>query len=104
MSQVPKFDGYQFISVNHPSNVARGGVAVFYKENLPVTFRRDLSFNECIVLELKFGRKTIFFTVLYRSPAAKHSTPEFNDFLDNFKILHTKISTENPVAWWRHKS
>ena len=98
MSQVPKFDGYQFVSVNHPGNVARGGGAVFYKENLPVTFRRDLSFNECIVLELKFGRKTIFFTVLYRSPAAKHSTPEFNNFLDNFKSLYTKISTEKPFA------
>ena len=57
-----------------------------------------MSFDECIVIELKFGRKKIFFTVLYRSPASKQGSPEFELFLSNFKNLHTNIMSENPYA------
>ena len=60
--------------------------------------RRDLSFDESIVLELKYCRKKIFFTVLYRSPAFKHNSPQFQDFITDFKNLHSNISNENPYA------
>ena len=96
--KVPKLDGYEFEASNHPGNCSHGGVGIFYKNSLPVTPRRDLSFAESLVLELKFGFKKIFFTVLYRSPAFKQSTPEFEAFLLNFKSLHSKIKAENPFA------
>ena len=96
--KVPKIDGYEFEPANHPANIAHGGVGIFYKNTLPVTPRRDLSFDESLVLELKLGRKKIFFTVLYRSPAFQHNTPEFQDFLLNFKTLYSKIKAENPFA------
>ena len=87
----PLLNDYNFISANHPGNIARGGVGLFYKSSLPVIHRQDLSFDECIVIELKFGRrKKIFFTVLYRSPSIKHDSPEFQLFLSNFKNLHHK--------------
>lgn len=95
---VPKIEGYTFLSANHPDDVAHGGVGLFYKDSLPVVFRDDLSFDESIVLELRFQRKKIFFTVLYRSPSHKHNTPQFTDFLENFKNLHTSISSEHPYA------
>ena len=47
---------------------------------------------------MKFGRKKIFFTVLYRSPSDKHGSPEFDEFLGNFRNLYTKIEGENPYA------
>ena len=94
----PFLKDYNFISANHPGNVSRGGVGLFYKESLPVVHRRDLSFDECIVIELKFGRKKIFFTVLYRSPAANHGSPDFALFLSNFKNLNINIMAENPYA------
>ena len=50
------------------------------------------------MVELNFGRKKIFFTVLYRSPSIKHTSPEFVEFLDNFKNLHAQIQSENPYA------
>ena len=50
------------------------------------------------MVELKFGRKKIFFTVLYRSPASDHNSPSFRTFLLNFKNLHTIIQAENPFA------
>ena len=99
----PLLNDYNFISANHPGNVAHGGVGLFYKSSLPVIHRQDLSFDECIVIELKFGRrKKIFFTVLYRSPSIKHDSPEFQIFLSNFRDLHTKIQAETPSATFFH--
>ena len=52
-------DEYTFVPVNNPANTKRGGVDLFYKISLPVVIRIDLSLEESIVAELKFGR--IFF-------------------------------------------
>ena len=78
--------------------MSHGGVGLFYKNSLPAVIRRDLSFDECLVIELKFGRKKVFFSVLYRSPAFKHNSPEFETFLLDFRNLHSKIQAENPFA------
>ena len=77
-----------FLAANHPGGASRVGVGLFYKSSLPVFHRQDLSFDESVVIELKFGRK-IFFTVLYRSPASKFGSTEFALFLPNFKNLHS---------------
>ena len=75
-----------------------GGVAIFYKESLPLRIRHDLSFEECIVSELSFGRKNIFFTVLYRNPGNKAPSAEFQNFTDNVENLYHKIKEEKPYA------
>ena len=54
---VPELEVYTFEPANHPENVTHGGVGLFYKNSLPIVVRRDLSFNESIVIELKFGVK-----------------------------------------------
>ena len=94
----PLLNDYTFIPANHPDDVTHGGVGLFYKNSLPIILRNDLAFRESIVVELKFGRKKMFFTVLYRSPSFKHSSVEFTVFISNFKVLHTKIQAENPYA------
>ena len=91
-------DDYKFVSANNPANTRHGGVGLFYKDSLPATVRNDLSFDESIVLEIKFGQKRIFFTVIYRSPSSGHNSPEFQTFLSNFKNLYSKIKAENPFA------
>ena len=50
------------------------------------------------MVELKFGGKNIYFTVLYRSPAFDHNSPNFQTFLSNFSNLYAKIKAENPLA------
>ena len=87
---------YPFASANNPTNTRHGGVGLFYKNSLPVKVRNDLSFNESIVLELNFGRKKLFFTSLYRSPANNHLSPEFQTFLSNFENLFSKIKAATP--------
>ena len=89
---------YLYIPGNHPDNVAHGGVGLLYKSSLPLKNRPDLAFEESIVVQLTFGRKKIFFTVLYRSPSMKRDSPEFASFLTKFKNLHTSIEAENPYA------
>ena len=89
---------YTFVPVNNPANTRRGGVGLFYKNSLPVVIRNNLSFDESIVAEMKFGRKKIFVTVLYRSPAFDHNSPNFKAFLSNFSNLYAKIKAENPFA------
>ena len=83
--------GYTFHPLNHPSGGRHGGVGIFYKESLPLRIREDLSFDECLVSEIKFGRKKIFFTVFYRNPENKASSPEFQNFKSNFQNLYEKI-------------
>ena len=73
-------------------------LSYFQIYSLPIKIRDDLSFEESIVVELKFGRKKLFFTVLYRSPAFHHTSPEFLDFLSNFTNLYSKIKNQNPYA------
>ena len=54
--------------------------------------------DESIVVELKFSRKKLYFTVLYRSPAFDHNSPNFQAFLKDFRNLYAKIKAENPFA------
>ena len=91
-------NGYTFVPANNPANNRHGAVGLFYKNSLPVIVRDDLSFDESIVVELKLGREKIFFTVLYRTPAFNHNSPEFRDFLSNFENLYSNIKTENLFA------
>ena len=90
--------GYQYHPLNHPDGRKNGGVGIFYKDTLPLRVRTDLSFDECLVCELTFGRKKIFFTVFYRNPEHKAGSVGFEDFLINFENMHEKISSENPYA------
>ena len=45
---------YTFVSANNPANVRHGGVGLFFENSLPVEVRNDLSFDESIVIELKY--------------------------------------------------
>ena len=92
------FPEYKFHSCDNPDGSRNGGVGIFYKESLPIKIRQDLSFDECIVCELTFGRKKIFFTVLYRNPSMTANTSGFNSFLENFETLHSKIKTLKAYA------
>ena len=91
-------ENYTFISKNNPNDSRHGGVGIFYKNTLPLIIRNDLSFNETLVLELRFGKKRIFFTVIYRSPSQNYASTGFDEFLSNFENLFTKIKSENPYS------
>ena len=91
-------DRYNFITLNHPSGNRHGGVGIFYKENLPLKIRKDLSFNECLVGEVLLGKRKVFYSICYRSPIMKANTSEFEFFLADFENLYTNISKNRPYA------
>ena len=93
-------EDYTFVNCNHPNNTKHGGVGLFYKNNLPIKVRNDLSFDESIVVELRFGRKYIFFTVLYKSPTIYVGTPAFTNFLLNLENLYLSTKKECPYAMY----
>ena len=85
---------YTFVPDNNPANVRHGGVGLFFKNYLPIIVRNDLSFDELIGIELKFGRKKVFFTVLYRSPAFNHRL-NFKPSCQTLKIYIQKSKVKN---------
>ena len=62
------------MSSQNPTNTSHDGVGLFFKNSLPIKIRNDLPFEESIAVELNFGHKKIFFTVLYRGPAVIHAS------------------------------
>ena len=82
------------IRSDHPSGDKRGGVCVYYKENLPFTRRDDLECSECIVGEIKVNNSKCFITCFYRSPS--QSIDDTDSFLSNFEQICSRIALESP--------
>ena len=91
-------NNYNFIACNNPLNTKRGGVGLFYKNDLPLKVRSDLAIEECIVTELIFGKKKIFLLALYRSPSFHHGSQQFENFLGGFESLYESLKKENPYC------
>ena len=63
-----KLSGYTSLPADHPLDIKRGGVCIYYKEHFPLICKLNLTtLDECPVCELKVGNKKCFITVLYNS-------------------------------------
>ena len=59
-----KIKGYEMIRSDFPGNQKRGGVCVYYREDLPIEIRHDLSsLDECLVLEIMVKRSKCLYHV-----------------------------------------
>ena len=76
--------GYNFESRDHPSNIRRGGVGVYYKECLPLKILDITYLQECLNFEIKIRRKTCNFVCLCRSPSQNND--QFETFLENLNL------------------
>ena len=87
--------GYSILRVDHPMNIKRGGVCIYYKDHLPLICKPNLTpLDECLVFELKVGNKKCFITVLYRSPS--QSLEEFENFKNGWENTILSINNSNP--------
>ena len=80
-----EISGYALVRSDHPSNTKRGGVCLYYKNNLALRVVNIGYLNECLTLELKVGKKMCNFVVLYRSQSK--SQDEFETFSNNFEMI-----------------
>ena len=86
---------YSLLRADHPMNIKRGGVCIYYKEHIPLICKQKLtSLDECLVCELKIGNKKCFITVIYRSPSQSHE--EFGRFKTGWENTILNINNDNP--------
>ena len=104
-------EGYRLVRADHPNNIKRGGVYIYYKESLPVRVINIPYIKEARLLEMNYNNKKVIISVIYRSPS--QSTDEFESFLLNFEQLLDDVSQCRPslsiiigdfnarsVSWW----
>ena len=104
-------EGYRLVRADHPNNIKRGGVCIYYKESLPVRVINIPYIKEALLLEMNYNNKKVIISVIYRSPS--QSTDEFESFLSNFEQLLDDVSQCRPslsiitgdfnarsVSWW----
>ena len=80
---------------DHPNDVKRGGVCLYFKYSLAIKQRKDLQIlDECIISELTIGRKKVFFVVVYRSPS--QNAESFYSFLENLELIIQNLKDKRP--------
>ena len=89
-----KIKGYKLIRHDHPDNIKRGGVCIYYRESLPVREIKISYFKEALLLEMDYNNKKVMISVIYRSPS--QSNIEFDLFLANFEQLLCEINNCKP--------
>ena len=83
-------NGYSPIRADHPSDTKKGGLCIYYKNYLPLILKPALSaLNECLVCELKVGKRKCFITILYRSPVNQLKN------LIRLKMIENKLLLRN---------
>ena len=96
--EIHGFSSIPFRADSADTGRPRGGVCLYYNENLPVVDRSNLTnINETIVAEIKLKRKKVFFILSYRSPS-KNSAAEEDDYCKNMQLLLDAINREKPFA------
>ena len=82
------------IRADHPSNVKRGEVFVYYKNHLPLKLLNINYLPECITSELSVKNKFCIIAALYRSTSQSQS--EFTNFTTSLELpLHAIASKKS---------
>ena len=88
-----EIEGYSLVRTDHPDNIKRGGVCIYYKESLPVRIKCLPYFKEALLSEMIRNKKSLV-SVIYCSPSQSYC--EFETFLTNFDYLLTEINNSKP--------
>ena len=91
-----EIDGYNLVRADHPNNIKRGGVCIYYKELLPVRVISLPYIKEALLLGMTDNNKKIIVSVIYCSPSQNSS--EFDLFLLNLEQLLRDISKCKPTV------
>ena len=89
-----EIEGYNLVRADHPNNIKRGGVCIYYKESLPVRIISLPFLNEALLLEMRCNNKKIIVSVIYRSPSQNNNESQL--FLTNLERLFSDINKRKP--------
>ena len=89
-------EGYKFFRFDHPCNLRRCAVCLYFKAHLPLAIRPNLiTLDECLVCEIQNGTKRLFITVLCRSPS--QSIEQFSLFKQRWEETVININDCAPT-------
>ena len=89
-------EGYELFRCDHPSNLWRDGVCLYFKDHLPLALKPDLTtLDEHLACEIQNGSKRFFLTVLYRSPS--QSIEQFSLFRQRWEETIININDCSPT-------
>ena len=95
-------EGYKLVRADHPDNIKRGGICIYYRESLPVEIINQHYLKEALLLQMSYSNKKVIVSVTYRSPS--QSVDEFDSFLSNSDIPSLSVVTGNfnsrSSSWW----
>ena len=80
--QIP---GYNLYRKDHPLNIKRGGVCIYYKISLPLKIKNIHYLQECIDFEIEIKNKLCNFISLYRS--SNQSQDDFESLSITLNII-----------------
>ena len=83
-------NGYKLVRADHQDNVKRGGVCLYYRENLTLQLVDTPYIEQCILCEIHIQNTTGYVAVIYRSTS--QSSNEFEEFLVNFNKLLNQVN------------
>ena len=89
-----EIDGYDLIRSDHPNDIKRGGVCIYYKESLPVRAITIPYLKEALLLEMTHNNKKVIVSVIYRSPSQNNC--ELDSFLRSAERLLSDIKNSKP--------
>ena len=88
-------EGYNLIRADHPDNIKRGGVCLYFKKSLALRKIELSHITECILCEVNVKVQVGFIIVNYHSPSQTSS--QFDDFLSNFEKLFDDVQIFQPA-------
>ena len=78
-------EGYNLIRADHPDNIKRGGVCLYFKKSLALRKIELSHITECLLCEVSAKGQVGFVIVSYRS--LSQTISQFDDFLSSFEKL-----------------
>ena len=89
-----KIDGYNLVRADHPNNIKRGGICIYYKELLPVRVISLPYLKEALLLQMTYNNKKVIVSGIYCSPSQNDS--EFDLIFVQFEKLLSNINKCKP--------
>ena len=83
-------NGYKLLRAGHSDNVKRGGVRLYYRENLTLQLVDTTYIEQCVLCEINIQNTTGYVALIFRSPS--QSSNEFEEFLVNFDKLLNQVN------------
>lgn len=89
-------EAYKLIGANHPDNIKRRGVCIYYKESLSFQISKQHYLKEALLLEMSYINKNVTVSVIHLSRS--QSPDEFDSIVSNFVNFLNDINKHKPYV------